>query len=160
MIRIANKSDLAGIVSIYNESIPERMATADTNEITLESRLTWFNDHHEQRPLWVYETDHGIAGWLSFQNFYSRPAYQFTVEMSVYVQSKFKRQGIATKLLVNAIKECPSLNITTILSYIFGHNMPSINLVSRFGFKQWGFLPRIAVLDDIEKDVVIYGLRL
>lgn len=160
MIRIAKKEDLLEIVAIYNESIPERMATADTNEITIESRFAWFDEHQDQRPLWVYEKDHDIAGWLSLQNFYGRPAYQATVEMSTYVKTKFKRQGIAKNLLSYALKECPKLNITTVLGFIFGHNAPSINLFSSFGFQQWGYLPKIAQLDGLEKDLAIYGLRI
>lgn len=159
MIRIAKKEDLPEIIAIYNESIPERMATADTNEITIESRLVWFNEHKDQRPLWVYEKNHKIAGWLSLQNFYGRPAYQATVEMSIYVKTEFKQQGIAKNLLLHAIQQCPKLKIKTILGFIFGHNTPSINLFTRFGFQQWGYLPKIAQLDGLEKDLAIYGLK-
>lgn len=160
MIRIAKRNDLPEIVAIYNESIPDKMATADTNEISIESRLIWFNEHKDQRPLWVYEKNDEIAGWLSLQNFYGRPAYQSTVEMSVYVKNKFKHQGIAKNLISYALHECPKLNITTVLGFIFGHNEPSINLFSNFGFLRWGYLPKIACLDGIEKDLAIYGLRI
>ncbi len=160
MIRIAKKEDLSEIINIYNESIPDRMATADTNEITTESRLEWFDEHQGQRPLWVYEENREIMGWLSLQNFYGRPAYQATAEISVYVKPKFKNKGIAKNLLSYALKECPKLNITTLIGFIFGHNAPSINLFSKFGFQQWGYLPKIARLDDLEKDLAIYGLRI
>jgi len=160
MIRIAKKEDLASIVAIYNESIPEKMATADIKEITVESRLSWFDAHSDQRPLWVYEKFQEIAGWLGFQNFNDRPAYKATVVASLYIGNKFKRQGIAKDLFTHAIKECPKLNITTILGYIFCHNTPSINLVLNLGFQKWGHLPGVAQLDGLEKDVGIYGLKI
>lgn len=160
MIRIANKADLADIVAIYNESIPGRLATADTHEIPVESRFAWFAEHQGQRPLWVHEKESEIAGWLSLQNFYNRPAYQATVEISIYVKNTFKQQGIAKNLMAHALDSCPTLNITTVLGYIFGHNVPSINLFSRFGFKKWGHLPEVAQLDGLQKDVVIYGLKI
>jgi len=122
VIRVAKIEDLPQIVTIYNETIPDRNATADTNIISVESRLIWFHDHKEQRPLWVYEQCHEIAGWLSFQNFYGRPAYQATAEISIYIKSKFKRQGIARKLLLNGLTECPKLNIATVIGFIFAHN--------------------------------------
>ena len=160
MIRIAKQQDLADIVNIYNESIPGRMATADTRPILIESRLAWFDKHTYQRPLWIHEKNNEITGWLGLQSFYDRPAYQETVEMSVYIKNKFKQQGIAKNLMVHMLEECPKLNIKTILSFVFSHNIPSINLILHFGFQQWGHLPKVALLDNLEKDVVIYGLRI
>lgn len=160
MIKIAKKEDLPEIVAIYNASIPHRIATADTQAVSLESRIPWFDGHHNQRPLWVYEKNGDIAGWVSLQDFYGRPAYQATVEISVYVKSNFKRQGVAKHLISHAIAACPNLGVNTILGFIFGHNEPSINLFLGFGFTQWGYLPKVARLDDSEKDLAIYGLKI
>ena len=41
-IRDALKQDLVQIVEIYNSNIPSHLATADTQPITIESRLQWF----------------------------------------------------------------------------------------------------------------------
>jgi phosphinothricin acetyltransferase len=35
-----------------------------------------------------------------------------------------------------------------------------MKLVAGFGFETWGTLPRVAVLDGVERDLVILGLRL
>jgi len=76
IIRHATESDLPAIVAIYNAAVPSRMATADLEPVSVESRLAWFKGRvPSQRPLWVIETDRVIAGWLSFQSFYGRPAY-------------------------------------------------------------------------------------
>ncbi|CAJ9431411.1 phosphinothricin acetyltransferase [Burkholderia pseudomallei] len=48
----------------------------------------------------------------------------------------------------------------TALGFIFGHNEPSLRLFARYGFTAWGTLPRVAVLDGIERDLVIVGKRL
>ena len=52
-------------------------------------------DHQpETRPLWVVESEQGeIQGWLSFSNFYGRPAYSGTAELSIYLHENM-RQGI------------------------------------------------------------------
>ena len=53
-IRDATEDDLPAIVAIYNASIPGRIATADTEPVSIESRRDWFRDHDpEKRPLWV-----------------------------------------------------------------------------------------------------------
>lgn len=160
MIRSARIEDLPEIIAIYNETIPDRTATADTERISVESRIAWFNEHKDQRPLWVIEQNQEIAGWLSFQNFYGRPAYQATVEVSIYIKSKFRNQGLAKSIFSHALETCPAFKISTLLAFIFAHNQASIALVTQFGFKEWGYLPKIARLDDQEKDLAIYGLRI
>ncbi len=108
-IKIADELDLPSIVAIYNESIPERQATADTELVSIESRLEWFRNHKNKRPLWIAENNHEIIGWVSLQDFYGRPAYQRTAELSIYIKSTFRKQGIAQKLLSHVINECPRL---------------------------------------------------
>ena len=54
----------------------------------------------------------------------------------------------------------PSLSIDTLLGFIFGHNEPSLALFERHGFVRWGVLPRVAVLDEIERDLIIVGYRI
>src|SRR5215813_15339549 len=99
-IRDAVDADLARIVEIYNAAIPGRMATADTEAVTTGSRRAWFRDHDPcTRPLWVAESEARIAGWLSFQSFYGRPAYHATAEISVYVAPEHRRHRIGHGLL-------------------------------------------------------------
>ncbi len=160
-IREALEQDLPDIVSIYNSTIAGRMATADTDPVTVESRLPWFREHTaEYRPLWVLIADGHIAGWLSFQSFYGRPAYHGTVEVSIYVSTESLGKGVGSELLRFAIDQCPSLDITRLVGFIFAHNKPSIKLFQKFGFEQWGYLPGVADLDGIERDLVILGKRL
>lgn len=159
--RIAQRQDLANIVGIYNATIPSRQVTADTEPVLLESRIPWFEAHTPAtRPLWVAEIDGYIAAWLSFTSFYGRPAYDRTAELSIYVAETFRQRGLGRYLLGAAMAEAPSLHIDTLLGFIFGHNAPSLALFERHGFARWGVLPRVAVLDGLERDLVIVGRRL
>ena len=45
------------------------------------------------------------------------------------------------------------------MGLIWGHNSPSLALFAQFGFERWGHLPRVAEMDQIERDLVIVGLR-
>src|SRR5207248_10486475 len=74
MIRDARETDLETIVRIYNAAIPGRLATADTQPVSTESRRAWFRDRDVARyPLWVFELDGHVGAWLSFARFYGRP---------------------------------------------------------------------------------------
>jgi phosphinothricin acetyltransferase len=157
---LATRDDLAQIVEIYNATIPSRQATADTEPVSIESRVRWFEDHHpDVRPLWVVEVDGHIAAWLSFSAFYGRPAYNKTAELSIYVHESFRNRGLGSYLLEQAITRASSIGLNTLLGFIFGHNEPSLKLFEKFGFARWGELPKVAALDGIERDLVIVGRR-
>lgn len=148
------------IVDIYNLTISSRMVTADTEPVTVESRIRWFDEHSTDfRPLRVVEVDGRIVAWLSFSPFYGRPVYNETAEISVYVHEAHRRQGLGSYLLTEALAHAPSLKVDTLLGFIFGHNAPNLALFHKFGFERWGVLPKVAALDGIERDLVIVGRR-
>ncbi|HYW22414.1 MAG TPA: GNAT family N-acetyltransferase [Nodularia sp. (in: cyanobacteria)] len=161
IIRHANEADLPAIVAIYNASIPSRQATADLEPVSVQSRLSWFQGRSPlQRPVWVIELENIVVGWLSFKSFYGRPAYDSTAEISLYISPSVHRRGLGRQLLAQAISESPNLGIKTLLGFIFAHNHPSLNLFARFGFQNWGYLPQVAELDGVERDLIIMGLRI
>ncbi len=155
------EADLSAIVEIYNSTVPTRMVTADTDPVSVESRLAWFREHDPKRyPIWVAEADGEIAGWLSFEPFRERPAYRATAEVSVYVSEKHRRKGIGRRLLAEAIHRSPALGLKTLTAGAFAHNGPSLKLFEEFGIERWAYYPRVAELDGIERDLVVLGLRL
>jgi phosphinothricin acetyltransferase len=52
-IRVAVEADLSAIIQIYNAAIPSRLATADLEPISVESRRTWFRSHGDRYPVWA-----------------------------------------------------------------------------------------------------------
>ncbi len=150
------------ILSIYNQTIPGRMVTADLEPVTVEDRLDWFHAHQpEKRPLWVVsdETDF-IFGWISLQDFYGRPAYQPTAEISIYLDQSHQRKGFGAMLMNEAFIRCREIGVEHLLGFIFAHNEASVRLFERVGFKRWGFLPGVAELDGRKTDLSIYGMHL
>lgn len=157
-IRDAVESDLPAIIKIYNAAIATRMATAQLEPVTLNERRDWLKQHSPDRhPFWVLEIDRQIAGWLTLKPFLPRCAYRGTAEVSVYVDEKFRRRGVGRTLLDEAIARAPSLKINAMVGLIFAHNEPSLKLFELLGFEKWGLLPRIARLDEVERDLTIMG---
>jgi L-amino acid N-acyltransferase YncA len=157
-IRDAVDADLPEIVSIYNAAVATRIATAQLEPVTVESRRNWLAEHSPNRyPFWVAEIDGKVAGWLTIKAFIPRAAYDGMVELSVYVDESFRRRGIARSLLQEAIARAPALNIRAMVGLIFAHNEPSLRLFAEFGFTRWGFLPDVAILDGVHRDLSILG---
>jgi L-amino acid N-acyltransferase YncA len=156
--RPATLTDLPRIVEIYNTTIPSRQVTGDLEPISVESRLPWFHAHQpDSRPLWVAEVEGQVIAWLSFSDFYGRPAYHHTVELSLYVDEPLRRCGWGSYLLAEAIAHAPTLQVNRLLAFIFGHNPSSLTLFKKFEFEPWGLLPGVALLDHVERDLVILG---
>ena len=161
ILRDAAESDLPAIVEIFNATIPTRMVTAQLEPVTATERVPWFREHSSDgHPIWVLEVEKRIAGWLSFSRFIARCAYRGAAEISVYVHPDFRRRGFAASLLQAAIARGPGLEFTALIGLIFAHNEPSLRLFEKLGFVTWGHLPRIARLDEVERDLVIVGLHL
>jgi len=161
IFRDAEISDLGRIVDIYNTTIASRMVTADTEPVSVESRIRWFEAHNPaERPLWVVEDAAGVMiGWVSFQSFYGRPAYQATVEISIYLDTAQRGRGLGKRILQYSLDRAPKLGVKTLLGFIFSHNEPSLRLFRHLGFEDWGTLPGIAVLDGQERGLKILGKR-
>lgn len=158
--RNADLKDLEKIVEIYNSTIPSRMVTADTENVSVESRKEWFEEHNpETRPLWIIESDDETIGWVSFSSFYGRPAYNGTVEMSIYLDESCRGKGFGKKVMEYCIDCAPDLGIQTLLGFIFSHNEASLKLFRNFGFEDWGMFPDVAVLDGVERSLTILGKR-
>jgi phosphinothricin acetyltransferase len=159
-MRIAAESDLPAIVSIYNSTVPTRQSTADTIEVTVESRMDWFRRHDpSRRPLLVHDQGDQVVAWVSFQSFYGRAAYDPTAEISIYVSPDYRGQGLGRTLLAEALEITPALSIKTVVGFVFSHNAPSLRLFRSFGFEEWGRLPDVAEMDGKEFSLSILGKR-
>lgn len=158
--RTALRSDLERVVQTYNATIPARMVTADLEPVSVASREKWFSEHSENfRPLLVVELEGEYAGWMSFNSFYGRPAYNGTAEISIYLEEKFQGKGLGKICLSRALKTCPEIKVHNLLGFIFGHNERSLKLFYSMGFEKWAHLPRVALMDGIERDLIILGKR-
>mgnify|MGYP000958499050 CR=1 FL=1 len=160
-LRDAVEADLPAIVEIYNSIVAGRMVTADLEPVTVESRRPWWAAHQSpSRPIWVLADPAGaVTAWLSFDTFFPRAAYDGTAMIAIYVADAHRRRGIGRHLLRLAVQRAPGLGLHTLLGYIFGHNEPSLRLFAEEGFVRWAHLPRVAVLDGVDRDLIIVGRR-
>ena len=155
-------TDLTTIVEIYNSTIPSGMVTADTKPVSIKSKVLWFKQHNsDKRPLLLIKNERKhIIGWVSFQSFYGRPAYNNTAEVSIYLHAKVRGKGLGKMVLDHCIAIAPDLGIKTLLGFIFSHNEQSLKLFRHLGFEDWATLPGVAVLDEQERSLKILGKRI
>ena len=164
--RDAVAADLPRIVEIYNAAVATRESSCDLEPVTVASRERWFATHSgSRRPIWVAEDTaapgRGVIGYLGFYHFMNeRPGYFITSDLALYLHPDYQGRGLGTFLLGEAIRHAPTLGIETLAVTIFASNQASIRLFERHGFERWGFMPRVARLGTIERDLVMMGRRL
>lgn len=156
----AQQNDLQKIVSTYNSTVASRLVTADLQTVSVESKQAWFDAHTpDKRPLWLVLIENEYVGWMSFNSFYGRPAYDGTVEVSIYLEEIARGKGLGKLCLQKAFDVCGELNIKTLLGFIFDHNESSLKLFYNMGFEKWAHLPKIANMIDAERGLIIVGKR-
>ncbi len=72
---------------------------------------------------------------------------------------KFRGKGLGECCLKKALAEAPAFEIHTLLGFIFGHNLPSLKLFAKLGFESWAWLPEIANMDGVMRDLIILGKK-
>jgi phosphinothricin acetyltransferase len=164
--RDATEADLHRIVEIYNYAVATRKCSCDLEPTTVEARRPSLLQHSpDHRPFWVAEDPskpgQGAIGYLGFFHFVNqRPGFFITADLAIYLHPDYQGKGLGTYLLEQAIARSRSLGIETLTGTIFASNDASIALFRKMGFEQWGFMPRVARLEGIEKDLVLLGRRL
>jgi L-amino acid N-acyltransferase YncA len=164
--RDATPADLPRIVEIYNFAVATRESSCDLEPATVASRQNSFDGHTpKHRPLWVAQDadapERGVVGYLGFFHFMNeRPGYYITADIAIYLHPDYQGKRLGTYLLREAIRHAPSLGVEVLAVTIFASNQPSIRLFEAHGFERWGYMPRVARLEQIERDLVMMGRRL
>ena len=56
-----------------------------------------------------------------------------------------------------ALAACPALEIRHLFAIVLENNEASLRLLTKMGFEQWGYLPRVADFDGKEIGHLYYG---
>lgn len=139
MIRRAEQRDISRLRDIYNHAVLNSTATFDLEIKSMENRKKWFLEHTGKYALIVYETDHEAAGYASLSRFHERKAFDDTVELSIYIDEKYRRRNIGKELMKEIISIAKQdRSIHTIVSVITEGNEISYHLHEMFGFQFCG----------------------
>jgi phosphinothricin acetyltransferase len=150
------------IIAIFNEAIAYSTALYDYNPRTLEMIRAWFDAKAKgEFPVVGIETEAGeLMGFASFGTFRAWPAYKYTVEHSVYVDSRFRARGVGRALLESLIKEARARSYHVLVGGIDATNGASIVLHERLGFTYCGTILHAGFKFGRWLDLVFYQLIL
>lgn len=130
----------AAILAIFNEAIANSTAIYEYAPFGSEYMVKWFAAKEQgSYPVIGLETDAGeLAGFASYGKFRDRPAYKYTVEHSVYVDTRFRGQKLGGQLLEAVIDAAARQNYHVLVGGIDAANTVSIRLHEKLGFTHCG----------------------
>lgn len=143
IIREACENDVSRILEIFNEALLTSTAIYAYEPATLKEQLEWF--HHklsESYPIYVGEENGEVMGYCTYGPFRTRPAYQYTVEHSVYVDHRFRHRGYGKILLEKIIDSADKAGYKTMVAGIDSLNTVSIALHLACGFTYSGTITK------------------
>ena len=148
-------SDWEQVRSIYLEGIKSGNSTFETGAPSWQQ---WDEGHHEFARL-VMRDEEKILGWAALSPVSKRSVYRGVAEVTVYVAESARGQGIGRVLLDALIAESERNGIWTLQASIFPENAASVQLHLRCGFREVGRRERIATLNGVWRDTLLFERR-
>jgi L-amino acid N-acyltransferase YncA len=128
------------IRALFNEAIVTSTALYDYQPRTEASMQTWFAAKRAGNfPVLGVENAAGeLMGFASYGSFRAYPANKYTVEHSVYVDGRFRGQGLAEALMRRLIDHAKQAELHVLVGGIDATNAASIRLHEKLGFSHAG----------------------
>jgi len=138
MIRNVLDKDAGDLANIYNYYIVETVATFEEEMISSDVMLARISKiQADELPWLVAENELGeILGYAYATKWRERFAYRFSVEVTIYLSPKHKKQGLGTQLYQALFAELNKRSIHSVIGGITLPNAASVALHEKFGMKQ------------------------
>ena len=142
-IRLARLDDAEAIRQIYNLEVSSSTVTFDLVPRSLEEQLTWLQARSGAHAVIVADDDGEVVGFASLSPYRDRPAYNSTVEDSVYVRCDQRGSaGRAAPCSSALVATAAQHGFHTVIARIVGDHEASIALHAALGFDRGGHRTR------------------
>ncbi len=136
--------DAAAVATLYNHYITNTVATFEEEPITAVDAAERIKAVQDAGYPWlVAEFDGATAGYTYATSWKARPAYRYTVEVSIYVEPDLLGQGVGTALYRHLLPVLAEQGIHSALGGISLPNPTSAALHEKFGFRPVATLPEV-----------------
>jgi len=158
-----NEADHAvAILGILNEVIVHSTALYDYAPRPQQSMAAWFaaKRDHGFPVVGAVDASGKLLGFASWGTFRAFPAYQYTVEHSVYIQRAQRGRGLGRLLMTDLIKRARAAQRHALIGCIDASNVGSIRLHASLGFVHVGTFKEVGFKFGRWLDAAFYQLNL
>ena len=119
-IRTATLSDAQALLNIYSPYVEHTAITFEYDVPSVEEFASRIKNTLQKYPYLVAEKNGRLLGYAYASPFHERPAYDWAVETSIYVDQNIKHQGLGRRLhdaLEDALRSQGILNMNACIAY-------------------------------------------
>ena len=153
-IRFAKPSDARSLLDIYAPYVENTAITFEYEVPTIEDFATRIAKTLEKYPYLVAEEDGVVVGYAYASTYYARAAYDWAVELSVYVSQDARGQGVGSKLYDALEDLLEQMGYIHFLACISLPNEASLALHRKRGYQQVAHFPKIGYKFNCWHDIV------
>lgn len=135
-IRDVKLEDAPQIAEIYNYYIQKTHHTFETDALSSEEIEKRIKQVNEDYPYLVADEGGEIFGYAYASKFKLREAYDFSVEVSIYVKHERKKRGTGTMLYEDLFDELEDSDVHAIIAGIALPNDGSVKFHEKLGFEK------------------------
>lgn len=159
-MRFAEKSDAESILRIYAPYVINSSITFEYAVPTIDEIRTRMEEIEENYPYIVCESYNKIIGYAYANRFRTDDAYNWNVELTIYVDKKYKHRGVGKGLYTCILEILAHQNVKNVYSIISTPNNSCIKLHEFFGFKKLGLYPKCGYKLGRWRDITVMSRNL
>lgn len=141
MIRPALEADLPAILAIYGPYILTSTATFEYEVPTLSAFTDRFRGITAQFPWLVWEEEGEILGYAYASAPYTRPAYAWCAEPSIYLRPEARGRGIGTALYAALEEILRTQGYQVLYALVTQENAASLRFHEKLGYRKMVLFP-------------------
>jgi phosphinothricin acetyltransferase len=139
LIRPAVQDDLPMLVEIFNHYVVHGHVTFDTGLNTVQSRESWFASYGNGcHQLLVAVAGGQVIGCVYSSRYRPRPAFETTVETSIYLGPQHRGRGTGSALYTALFERLACQPVHVAVAAIALPNEASLALHRKMGFEEVG----------------------
>ncbi len=141
MIRIARREDVPAMLAIYTPYVLTTTATFEYDPPSLEEFLRRYDTFTEQFPWLLWEEEGEVLGYVYAAPPYSRPAYAWCAEPTIYLRPEARGKGIGKKLYRALEEILKRQGYQVLYSLVCEENGHSVYFHGQMGYERRAFFP-------------------
>jgi len=153
-IRLAKPLDAAALLVIYAPYVENTAITFEYDVPNVEDFANRIEKTLKKYPYLVAEENGAFLGYAYASTYYARAAYDWAVELSVYVSQDARGKGVGSKLYDKLEDLLDQMGYIHFLACISLPNQDSIAFHTKRGYQQVAHLPKIGYKFERWHDIV------
>jgi len=143
MIRLADARDAAAVQAIYAPYVRETAISFETEPPSVEEIAARMRAVLAYAPWLVCEREGRVVAYAYAGRFHARAAYQWSVEVTVYVDRDHRRRGVGLALYGALLAALRLQGFCTAVGIIALPNPASVGMHEALGFERVGVIPAV-----------------